>query len=63
MNKWGWVFFYNTQSFLESGNTSEALAGNTPLIFNRANGNIVETGTAQPVEHYIEEYELELNAK
>jgi hypothetical protein len=53
----GWVFFYNTREFIEGGNFSACLAGNSPYIFNRFTGAIVCTGTAYPIEHYIHEYE------
>ena len=38
----------------------KALAGNAPYIVNRHTGEIRTTGTAQPIEQYIEEYEREL---
>jgi hypothetical protein len=53
----GWVFFYNTRSFLESGQFSDCLAGNAPIIVERFDGRLHETGTAYPVEHYIDEVE------
>jgi hypothetical protein len=33
------------------------LAGNTPFIENRYTGELIETGTANPIEEYIAEYE------
>ena len=47
---WGWVFYYNSALFLESGNISDALAGNSPYIVNRSTGEIQVTGTAHPIE-------------
>ena len=29
---YGWIFFYNSRQYIEEGNMSLALAGNTPLI-------------------------------
>jgi len=43
--QWGWVFFYNSQRFVESGNVLDALAGNAPYLFNRVTDEIFETGT------------------
>ncbi|MEM6483625.1 MAG: YrhB domain-containing protein [Pseudomonadota bacterium] len=57
---WGWVFFYQSKKFLETGDASLALAGNAPFIVNRQTGDIVATGTAWPVEKYIEDYETQL---
>jgi len=52
----GWVFFYNTKRFLESGDMQWALGGNAPLIVDRRTGELHVTGTAHPIEHYIEEF-------
>jgi hypothetical protein len=58
--EWGWVFFYQSREYLETADFSYMLVGNAPYIVNRNTGEIVITGTAYPVEHYIQEYELNL---
>jgi hypothetical protein len=57
---WGWVFFYTSERYLKTGDISDAVAGNAPYIVNRHTGEVRVTGTAQPIEHYIDEYEREL---
>jgi hypothetical protein len=57
---YGWVFFYQSREFLESGNTLDAFGGNAPIIFNRLSGEYRVTGTAHPLEHYLQEYEATL---
>lgn len=52
----GWVFFYNTRRFIESGDVQWALGGNAPLIVDRRSGELHVTGTAHPIERYIEEF-------
>lgn len=52
----GWVFFYNTRKFIETEESKYMLAGNAPFIVNRMNGNVHETGTAEPIEFYIDEF-------
>jgi hypothetical protein len=42
----GWVFCYNIKEYMDSRNTSQALAGNAPLILDRGDGKIYVTGTA-----------------
>lgn len=54
----GWVFFYQTKEFLETGNLSAMLAGNAPFIVNRRDGGIHVLGTANPVDVYLREYAL-----
>jgi hypothetical protein len=54
--KFGWVFFYNSVEFIESGRFSSRLTGNAPIIVDREDGSIHVTGTAFPIEHYIDEF-------
>jgi hypothetical protein len=56
----GWVFFYTSRLYRDTGEIKYALAGNAPLIVNRRSGEVVTTGTARPVEHYIAEYEARI---
>ena len=53
----GWVYFYDSKLYIETGEFECQLLGNAPLIINRNSGKIHVTGTAYPIEHYIEEYE------
>ena len=52
----GWVFFYNTKEYVDSGDPVLGLVGNAPLIVDRTDGQLYVTGTAHHLEHYIEEY-------
>jgi hypothetical protein len=52
----GWVYCYNTQAFLETGDFSHALAGNAPLIVDKIDGGLYVTGTARPLEYYIAQF-------
>jgi len=58
--EWGWVFFYQSKAYLESGDFRDMLGGNAPIIINRNTGNLKHTGTAHDIEHYIKEYEFAL---
>lgn len=58
---YGWVFFYQSKAYLETNSISDSLAGNAPYIVNKHSGKISETGTAQPIEKYIEDYERQLS--
>jgi hypothetical protein len=55
--EYGWVFFYQSKEFLKTGNDVYALLGNAPYIVNKYTGELIETGTANPIEDYITEYE------
>jgi len=55
----GWVFFYDSKRHSETGNLSYALAGNAPIVVTRADGRVHVTGTAQPLEQYLEKFNKE----
>ena len=59
---YGWVFFYQDRQYLETADIRHACAGNAPIIFNCLSGEYHVTGTAQPLEHYLREYEATLPA-
>ena len=56
---WGWVFFYQSRRFIETGDFSSQLVGNALIIVNARTGVATVTGTAHPVDHYIAQYEHE----
>jgi len=52
----GWVFFYNSKKYIESGDFRDALAGNASLIVDRKSGQIHITGTARDIDFYIKNF-------
>lgn len=52
----GWVFFWNSARFAQTGELRDSLAGNAPVLVDRRDGSVHFTGTARPVEEYIERY-------
>lgn len=54
---YGWVMFYNTESYLGTGEARHALAGNGPLIVDRVSGVVTALGTGKSVEEIIRDYE------
>jgi Immunity protein 35 len=49
----GWVFFYETKKYLDDGDPDGRLVGNAPIVVDR-DGTVHETGTAEPIDHYLE---------
>lgn len=58
----GWYFCYQSKEFLETGESSAQLAGNSPFLIDRQSGELHVLGTAKPVEeclmHYIQNKSL-----
>ena len=55
--EWGWVFFYQSEKYIESKDFRDMLAGNAPIIVDKSSGKLSYTGTAREIEFYINEYE------
>jgi Immunity protein 35 len=54
--EFGWVYFYNSREYTDTGELLYSLVGNAPVIVSRMDGELYETGTAHPVEHYIQQF-------
>ena len=52
----GWVFVYETEENILRNAHGSRLVGNAPLIFDKSDGIIYITGTANSLESYIEQY-------
>lgn len=52
----GWMFFYQSETFLKTGDVHDCLAGNAPVIVGRFDGSLHVTGTALPPEVYFDNY-------
>jgi len=52
-----WVIPYTSRLWHETEDMTYAIAGNAPIIVNKQSGEMTETGTALPIEAYLEEYE------
>lgn len=52
----GWVFFYQTKEYVETGDITKMVGGNAPIIIDKDDGSLHVTGTALPVEKYIRDY-------
>lgn len=57
----GWFFCFQSREYLETGDFSTQLIGNSPFIIDKDNGEIYELGTAHPIEIYLQEYEDKKN--
>jgi len=55
-HEWGWVIYYNTETYVKTKDTEFALMGNAPFLVMKNTGEVVTTGTSEPVEFYIDEY-------
>ncbi len=52
-----WVFFYNSQRYLKTGQVVHKLAGNGPVFVNKSTGEVQSFGSAPPLDVIIENYE------
>jgi hypothetical protein len=61
-HSWGWMFFYQSQRYLETGKSSFALLGNCPYFVTRDDGVLhgPVTGSGSPIEEHLRLFELKL---
>ena len=52
----GWVFTYQSKKFVETGDILEMVTGNAPIIINKQDGSVYETGTGYSIKKYIDDY-------
>ena len=52
----GWVFFYDSDRFLATRNIVDKVVGNGPVLISKEDGALHRTGSAFPVEYYIENF-------
>jgi hypothetical protein len=55
--EFGWVFFYDSVQYLECGDKSAKLYGNSPIIINRRTGAVSRIDTSCAIEEGVEAYE------
>lgn len=49
----GWLFYYESPEFLQTGEAKSKLIGNAPLVVERESGRVFETGTEWPLALYL----------
>lgn len=54
---YGWVFFYNTRRYAETGDVLYALGGNGPVVVERETGRMSHLGTLHVAEQSIAAFE------
>ena len=53
---WGWVFCYQSRAYLRSGDISDMLLGNAPLLVDRHGERVWVLGTSQSIEAYVDAF-------
>jgi Immunity protein 35 len=56
----GWVFFYQSREYVETGRPGAKLTGNGPLLVLRRTGEVRQLGAELPVEDYLVGYRARL---
>jgi hypothetical protein len=57
--EWGWVFFFASRRWRDTGDPAFRSEGEGPLIVNRFDGSVHATGTDRPSEYFVTRYETE----
>lgn len=54
----GWLFFYQSKAFIDSGELKYRLAGNGPIVVEKDSGNVTIHGSVPSVEEIIAKLEI-----
>ncbi|RDB02890.1 YrhB domain-containing protein [Runella aurantiaca] len=54
--KFGWIFFYQSEEFVVTGNEDKMVGGNAPIIVDKFNSTVHITGTRRNEDFYLEKY-------
>ena len=54
--EYGWMFFYQSKEYLDTGNPGKMVGGNAPIIVDKYNALVHITGTSRDENFYIEKY-------
>jgi Immunity protein 35 len=57
---YGWMFSYNSQKFLETGDYSYSVVGNGPVVVNHYTGEVEEIPGGPFYKRNLEEYEKKI---
>jgi hypothetical protein len=56
---YGWVFFYDSKTYLRTRKFSDRLAGNGPVVFEKESGLIHHLGSHAPPKELIRAFETD----
>jgi Immunity protein 35 len=59
---WGWIFFYQSKKYLETGIFMHRLAGNGPVFVNKETGEMNFFGGVPSLDVILADYEKRLSA-
>jgi len=52
-----WVFFYQSAEYIATQRWESKVVGNAPILVRKSDGTVFPTGTANPTEYYIKNFE------
>ncbi len=62
--EYGWMFFYQSKEYIETGNLDKLVGGNAPIIFDKFESQLYVTGTGNSEDYYLEKFkDFKLNFK
>ena len=58
--EYGWIFYWTSRAYHETGDFQYAIAGNGPILISRADGALYQCASAPPLEESIQAQEQRL---
>ncbi len=60
---WGWVFFWNTRLFTETGDLMHAVIGPAPVCVDRRDGSAASIDALRPLDRELRRYERKIGVR
>lgn len=54
---YGWIFFYETRAYVDTGDELARAVGNAPLLVEKETGKVHVAGSERPIEEYLGVFE------
>ena len=55
----GWVFFFQSKRFVETGDINDSIVGNGPILVDKRDGSVHQFNTGIHWSKHVEQYEAE----
>lgn len=54
--EYGWMFFYQSMDYINTGDLNLLVGGNAPIIFDKFEAKLYLTGTGQDEKYYLQKF-------
>lgn len=57
---YGWIFYFSSKLYIETGDFMRALGGNGPIVVLKTSGELHQLGSSLPGDEAVREFEVKM---